>query len=104
MLATEIYRRERGALPPSDEALVGTYLKSLPDDGSGELADGTTPTVEEGYRPDRRKNILDNLAAGEAPEEIMCGYHVERQGIEAAIHYGAEWARERIVPFVPGAA
>ncbi len=36
MLAREIYRRERGSLPPSDEALVGTYLKSLPDDGSAE--------------------------------------------------------------------
>ncbi len=46
LLATEIYRRERGALPPSDEALVGTYLTSLPDDGSAEVADGTTPTVE----------------------------------------------------------
>ena len=46
MLATEIYRRERGRLPPSEEALVGTYLKSLPDDGSADLADETTPTVE----------------------------------------------------------
>ena len=46
MLATEIYRRERGSFPPSDEALVGTYLKSLPDDGSADVADGTTPTVE----------------------------------------------------------
>jgi hypothetical protein len=46
MLATEIYRRERGAPPPTDDALVGTYLQSLPDDGSAELADGTTPTVE----------------------------------------------------------
>ena len=46
MLATEIYRRERGALPPSEESLVGTYLKTLPDDGSAELADGTTPIVE----------------------------------------------------------
>jgi hypothetical protein len=33
MLAEKIYHRERGALPPSEEALVGTYLKSLPDDG-----------------------------------------------------------------------
>jgi hypothetical protein len=33
MLATELYRRERGALPPSEEALIGTYLKSLPDGG-----------------------------------------------------------------------
>ena len=46
MLATEIYRRERGSLPPSDEALVGTYLKSLPDDGSADVDDGTAPTVE----------------------------------------------------------
>jgi hypothetical protein len=46
MLATEIYRRERGAPPPSEDALVGTYLQGLPDDGSAELADGTTPTVE----------------------------------------------------------
>ena len=34
------------SLPPSEEALVGTYLKSLPDDGSADLADETTPTVE----------------------------------------------------------
>ena len=46
LLAGEIYRRERGALPPSDEALVGTYLESLPDDGSADLADEMTPTVE----------------------------------------------------------
>jgi hypothetical protein len=46
MLATEIFRRERGAPPPADDALVGTYLESLPDDGSADLADGTTPTVE----------------------------------------------------------
>jgi hypothetical protein len=46
MLATEIYRRERGAPPPTEDALVGTYLQSLPDDGSPELDDGTTPTVE----------------------------------------------------------
>ena len=46
MLATEIYRRERGALPASEEALVGTYLKSLPDDVSSDLADERTLTVE----------------------------------------------------------
>jgi hypothetical protein len=45
MLATELYHRERGALPPSEEALVGTYLKSLPDDGSADFYDGTAPTV-----------------------------------------------------------
>ena len=46
MLATEVYHRERGALPPSEEALVGTYLESLPDDGSADLADETTLTVQ----------------------------------------------------------
>jgi hypothetical protein len=46
MLATEIYRRERGAFPPSEEALVGTYLTRLPDDGSADLADEMTPIVE----------------------------------------------------------
>jgi hypothetical protein len=46
MLATELYRRERGSLPSSDEALVGTYLKSLPDDSSPEVDDGTAPIVE----------------------------------------------------------
>jgi hypothetical protein len=45
-LATEIYRRERGAPPPTEDALVGTYLQGLPDDGSAELADKTTPTFE----------------------------------------------------------
>jgi hypothetical protein len=46
MLATELYHRERGSLPPSEEALVGTYLQSLPDDGSADQADETTTTVE----------------------------------------------------------
>jgi hypothetical protein len=45
-LATELYHRERGSLPASEEALVGTYLKSLPDDGSADRADEMTPTVE----------------------------------------------------------
>ena len=45
LLASELYHRERGTLPPSEDALVGTYLESLPDDGSAELGDETTPTV-----------------------------------------------------------
>ncbi len=44
-LAQELYHRERGVLPPSEEALVGTYLQELPDDGSADVDDGTTPTV-----------------------------------------------------------
>ena len=46
MLASEIYHRERGALSPSEEALVGPYLKRLPDDRSADLADEMTPTVQ----------------------------------------------------------
>jgi hypothetical protein len=46
MLATEIFRRERGAPLPTEDALVGTYLQGLPDDGTAELADATKPTVE----------------------------------------------------------
>ena len=33
--------------------------------------------------------VLDNLAAGEPPEEIMRGYHLEREDIQAAIQYAA---------------
>jgi hypothetical protein len=47
LLATEIYRRERGEVPPSEEALVGKYLQSLPDDGTADLDDGLTLTVED---------------------------------------------------------
>ena len=47
LLASELYHRERGILPPSEDALVGTYLESLPDDGSAEFGDETTPTVSD---------------------------------------------------------
>ncbi len=36
LLASELYRRDRGTAPPSDEALVGPYLESLPDEGTEE--------------------------------------------------------------------
>lgn len=42
--------------------------------------------------------ILDNLAAGESPEEIMRGYHVDRADIEAALSYAADLTRERKPP------
>jgi hypothetical protein len=45
-LASELFRRERGSDPPSDEALVGSYLKELPDDASADLPDPTTPAVD----------------------------------------------------------
>ena len=45
--------------------------------------------------------VLDNLASGESPEEIMRGYHLQREDIEAAFAYGAELARETVIPFMP---
>jgi hypothetical protein len=36
LLASELYRRDHGKDPPSDEALVGSYLQDLPDDGLGD--------------------------------------------------------------------
>ena len=48
--------------------------------------------------------VLDNLAAGESVEDIMRGYHLEREDVQASLRYAAELARERIVPLAPGAA
>ena len=43
--------------------------------------------------------ILDFLAGGESEEEILMAYpHLCREDIRAAIAYGAEVARERIIP------
>lgn len=47
LLAGELHRRERGRPPSSEEALVGTYLGSLPDDGAADLDDGTATIVED---------------------------------------------------------
>jgi hypothetical protein len=47
LLAQELYRRERGSVPPSEDALVGPYLDHLPDDGSSELDDGTAQRVDD---------------------------------------------------------
>jgi hypothetical protein len=33
LLASELYRRDHGTDPPSDQSLVGPYLERLPDDG-----------------------------------------------------------------------
>lgn len=37
LLASELYRRDHKSEPPSDEAIIGPYLKELPDDGTGDL-------------------------------------------------------------------
>jgi uncharacterized protein (DUF433 family) len=48
--------------------------------------------------------ILDNLAAGVSPEEILRSYpSLSPQDIQAAIAYAAELARERVV-LVPAGA
>jgi uncharacterized protein (DUF433 family) len=38
--------------------------------------------------------IINNLAAGESAEEIMRGYHLEREDVQAALHYAAQLGRE----------
>ena len=49
--------------------------------------------------------ILDNLAAGVSREEILASYpSLASEGIEAALAYAAELARERVVPLAGGAA
>jgi uncharacterized protein (DUF433 family) len=43
--------------------------------------------------------VLDNLAAGLSADEIVESYpSLTREGIQAAIAYAAELARERVVP------
>ena len=39
---------------------------------------------------------LDTLGAGESVEAIMHGYHLEREDIQAALHYAADLARDWI--------
>lgn len=48
--------------------------------------------------------ILDNLAAGESFPAIIKGYAVEREDIEACLHYAAEQARDRVLALIPGVA
>jgi uncharacterized protein (DUF433 family) len=46
--------------------------------------------------------ILDNLAAGLDPEEVLRSYpSLSREAIQAAMTYAADLARERVVP-MPG--
>jgi hypothetical protein len=46
LLASELYRRDHGTYSPSDEALVGTYLKSLPEEGAGQATARKSPRRE----------------------------------------------------------
>jgi uncharacterized protein (DUF433 family) len=48
--------------------------------------------------------VLDNLAAGEPWAEIMQGYQIEEQDIQAALLYAAELTRDRVIALPMGAA
>ncbi len=49
--------------------------------------------------------VLDNLAAGRTVPQILLDYpSLSAEGIESAIRYAAELARERVLPFAPEAA
>ena len=41
--------------------------------------------------------VLDNLADGESHQSIVDGYHIEEADIQAALHYAATLANERII-------
>ncbi|MGH9452623.1 MAG: DUF433 domain-containing protein [Terriglobia bacterium] len=42
--------------------------------------------------------VLDNLAAGEAPERVAAAYRLAPEDVQAALLYAAELAKERFVP------
>ena len=49
--------------------------------------------------------VLDNLAAGVSPEEILKSYpSLSPEDIQAAIAYAAELARERVILVTAGAS
>jgi uncharacterized protein (DUF433 family) len=41
--------------------------------------------------------VLANVAAGEPFEDIMRGYHIAREDIQAALYYAADLAQDRYV-------
>jgi uncharacterized protein (DUF433 family) len=47
--------------------------------------------------------ILDNLAAGEPPDEIVKGYRVQPEDIQAALAYAAELTKDRVLSLPVGA-
>ncbi len=43
--------------------------------------------------------VLDNLAAGHTPDEVIASYpSLTRDAIQAALAYAAHLARERVIP------
>lgn len=48
--------------------------------------------------------LLDELAAGAGVNEVAQDYRIEPEDVQAALHYAAELARNRIVELPAGAA
>ena len=46
--------------------------------------------------------VLDNLGAGETPQQIAAAYRLASEDIQAALLYAAELAKERFVPLGVG--
>ena len=42
--------------------------------------------------------VLANVAAGEPFGEIVRGYHIEREDIQAALYFAADMAQDHYVP------
>ena len=42
--------------------------------------------------------VLADVAAGEAFADIIRGYHIEREDIQAALYYAADMAQDRYIP------
>ncbi|PYV18756.1 MAG: hypothetical protein DMG21_03975 [Acidobacteria bacterium] len=42
--------------------------------------------------------VLDNLGAGETPEQVAAAYRLAPEDVQAALLYAAELAKERFVP------
>ncbi len=43
--------------------------------------------------------VVDSVAAGESREDIVRGYHIVAEDIEAALHYAADLARDPVLCF-----
>lgn len=41
--------------------------------------------------------VLDNIAAGETPDQIVTAYRLAKEDVQAALQYAAELARESVV-------
>jgi len=46
--------------------------------------------------------VLDNLGAGETPQQVAAAYRLASEDIRAALLYAAELAKERFVPLGVG--